>query len=582
MTLNWEKYDIDPSKVRGGKSTCPQCSHTRKNKRDLCLSVDLETGLFNCHNCDFKGTAREFKPKKDYSKPEHRLEKLSKKTLEFFENDRKISNNTLLRMKVTEGREWMPQYSQETACICFNYYRGEQLVNIKFRGPGKSFKMVKDAELIFYNIDAIKGEDVAIIVEGEIDCLSLYEAGVYNSVSVPNGASKGNQKLEYLDNCWKDFEPIKKIILAVDNDEAGKSLRTELARRLGKEKCFIVEFPEDCKDSNDVLVKHGIDTLKDVIKNATEMPLEGIVTMDEMFPTIREWYLNGYPKGAKARIPDFDELLSFAPGQLTMWTGVPGHGKDEFSNLIMANLSKHEGWCWGVLGFEESPEESATKLMEKFTGKAFAFRDNAKDRINPEEFEYAIGMVDKHFKFISTDDVESSIEGILEKATEMVKKYGIKGFCLNPWNWLEKYREAHISETEHVSICLTKIVQFAKKYQLHFFLMAHPTKITKGKDGKYEIPTLYSISGSANFFNKTHNGITVYRDYENNNVTIYVQKVKQSWLGKIGSCRFAYSEIVRQYKPLNGSDSFHKIEKEKIKPVELFSSSVDVPEDLPF
>lgn len=550
MELNWQKYDIDISKLRGGKTLCPKCSHTRKHKSDPCLSVDKEKGLFNCHNCDFQGSVIEFKPKREYNKPAPRLEKLKPATIKWFES-RGISNDTLLRFGITEAVEWMPQVDKEMNCICFNYYRDEQLVNIKYRDGKKGFKMVKDAELIFYNLDSIKGETTCIIVEGEIDCLTLHECGIYNVISVPNGASKGSQKLEYLDNCWQYFEGMTKIILAVDNDEAGNSLKDELARRLGKEKCFTVEYPQGCKDVNDVLVAHSKMMVAQIIEAAKELPLEGIVTMDEMYPLVSEWYQNGYPKGAASKVSaDFDEHLTFAPGQLTMVTGIPGHGKDEFINFVMANLVKHEDWSWGLCEFEEMPEQTVTKLIEKFTGKSFDFRININQRVSQDDFEYGVGMVDRYFSFIKTEDVQTDVDGILTKAAEMVKRYGIKGLRINPWNWLEHYRPANINETEYVSQELTKIVSFAKKYKVHVILIAHPTKIQKGKDGKYEIPTLYSISGSANFFNKTHNGITIYRNYETGQVDVYIQKVKQSWLGKIGFCSFSYDTYTRQYKPI--------------------------------
>jgi twinkle protein len=542
--MNWQKYDIDISKVVGGKTICPKCSHTRKHSKDRCLSVDVKEGLFCCHNCDFKGSAKDFKTQKVYTKPLPRLEKLSPKTIQFFES-RGISNNTLLRFSVTEAIEWMPQFEKEVPCICFNYYRGEELTNIKFRGPKKVFKMTKDAELIFYNLNAIE-ESECIIVEGEMDCLTLHECGIYNSVSVPNGASKGSQKLEYLDNCWQFFENKTKVILAVDNDEAGISLRNELSRRLGKEKCFTVEYPEDCKDVNEVLMKFGKEAVLEVIQRAKEIPLEGIISMEQMFPTIQEWYEHGYPKGAKAQIENFDEYLTFIPGQLTMITGIPGHGKDEFSNLIMTNLSKYEGWIWGICSFEETPQQTTTKLMEKYTGKSFDFRQEKHHRINQIEYERSLLFVDDYFKFMDTENIETDLTSILGLAEKMVKRFGIKGFCINPWNWLEHQREAYLSETEYVSIALSKIIQFAKKFQVHIFLMAHPTKVMKNKETKkWEVPNLYSISGSANFFNKTHNGITVYRDTET--VDIHVQKVKQSWLGKTGLCQFTYNTLTRQY-----------------------------------
>lgn len=320
--MNWQRFGIDISKVVGGKTFCPKCHDSRKHKFDRSLSIDLEEGLFNCHNagCGFKGSVAT--KNKNFIVPHKRLTKLSDKIIKWFE-DRGISNNTLLRFNVTESVEWMPQFGKEVPVICFNYYRNGELVNIKFRGPQKSFKMVKDAELIFYNIDSIKDTKDVIIQEGEIECMAAYECGIYNCISVPNGASLGSMKLEYLDTCWKDFEDKEKIILATDNDEPGRALREELARRLGKERCWTVDFGE-YKDLNEVLIKHGKEKAKEIIDNALPWPLEGVITMDDMFDTIEKYYRDGYPKGYDAGIPLFDDHLTFAPGQLTIVTGIPG------------------------------------------------------------------------------------------------------------------------------------------------------------------------------------------------------------------------------------------------------------------
>ena len=106
------------------------------------------------------------------------------------------------------------------------------MVNVKYRDGQKNFKMVSGAELIFYGLDNIKTMEKIYIVEGEIDALSLHEAGIYSVCSVPNGASKGNQRLEYLDNCFEYFKDKTEIILCTDNDNPGIELRNELSRRL--------------------------------------------------------------------------------------------------------------------------------------------------------------------------------------------------------------------------------------------------------------------------------------------------------------------------------------------------------------
>lgn len=535
------------------KTTCPNCSSTRRNSKDPCLSVDIDEGVYNCHHCEFRGRVFE-KKDREYVKPAPRLEKLGKKALQFFETIRKISNDTLLRMKVSESVEFIPALDRKETAICFNYYRDGELVNIKFRGPQKSFMMSKDAELIFYNLDALQGEDSVIIVEGEIDCLSLIESKIYNCVSVPNGASKGNQRLEYLDNCWEAFKDVQKVILATDDDEAGRSLKEELARRIGKERCWTIEYPKGCKDANEVLVKYGAESVRTMIDQAKQWPLEGIVQMDEIYPTVNDWYLNGYPQGTKAGIKGLDHLLRFAPGEVTTITGIPGHGKDEFFNDVMASLAKNEGWGFGICGFEETPAVTTSKLAEKLTRKSFAFRRNHDDRMNSIAWDWAIGLIDKFFYFFNTEDGDTSIEGILKTAAILVSRFGIKALYINPWNWIEHSRPAFMSETEYVSAVYTKIIQFARRFGVHVFIIAHTTKMTKDKQTKkYEVPTLYSISGSANFYNKTQNGVTVYRDFQTGIVDVYVQKVKQSWLGKIGFSSFSYNDQTRQYVFLESS-----------------------------
>ena len=68
---------------------------------------------------------------------------------------------------------------------------------MKFRDAAKHFKMVIGAELIPWNIDAIKGNGKCYITEGEIDALSLIAVGLEEVVSVPYGA--GGANLQWLD-----------------------------------------------------------------------------------------------------------------------------------------------------------------------------------------------------------------------------------------------------------------------------------------------------------------------------------------------------------------------------------------------
>jgi twinkle protein len=490
--------------------------------------------------------------KRVYKKPDQKYIStgLPENITKWFEH-RGISTNTLNRAKVTGATEWMPKAKTEVEAICFNYFIKGELVNIKFRAKDKDFKLCKDAQLVFYNLDSIAGRDSVVIVEGEIDCLSLIEAGITCAVSVPNGASNGTQRLEYLDNCWELFEDKTTIIIMTDNDNNGLQLRDELARRLGKERCLKVVYPDGCKDANEILLKHGKQAVIDCIDKAVEFPIEGIISMHDMYEDVADYYMNGYPKGIKIGINEIDDHISFMPGQFTTITGIPGSGKSEVTDWFMAQCVINHGWSFAVCSFENQPSSlHVTKIMEKLTGKSFMYRYNHDHRINQEDFARSTAIIDQYFHFININQIEVTLDGILEKAKELVVRKGIKGLLIDPWNYIEHKVQYGQTETQYISECLTKIKAFALTNGIHIFLIAHPVKLKK-EGNKYEVPTLYSISGSAHFFNKTDNGLTIYRDFETNLVTIYIQKVRYSWLGKIGYVSFNYNTETRQYQLVN-------------------------------
>ena len=191
------------------------CSHDRKpkNQKAKCASYDWDRGIGTCHNCNTPFQLHTYKRKgkaeKVYEMPKPFKEDsqytVSDAVVEWFKS-RGISKSTLVDMKVTEGKEWMPQTQKEENAIHFNYFMGGKLTNIKYRDGRKNFKLVKGAEKVFYNIDSIVGYSYCVIVEGEMDALALHEAGITNVISVPNGATLGQNNLDYLDNCIDYFD----------------------------------------------------------------------------------------------------------------------------------------------------------------------------------------------------------------------------------------------------------------------------------------------------------------------------------------------------------------------------------------
>ena len=527
-----KEYVIDVQKNGENKMTCPECSASRKKKTDKCFSFNLSKGAGRCNHCQIV-----LVEKKDFEQKTHRIDfkkpkpvevsQYTENCLKFFKS-RLISEKTLLECKVTEANEWMPKANAIIPTIQFNYFRNGELINIKSRGKDKDFKLFKDAELIFYNLDATIDNETIIIVEGEMDALALYECGLKNVISVPNGAGLGKINFEYLDNCIDSFSESTKFILALDNDKAGMNLQSELARRLGYENCSKATF-KDCKDANECLIKYGIKITIDCINEAKEFPIVGVFNANDIEADIYNFYNNGLPNGCGIGMHEIDMHIRFQEGYLTTITGIPGHGKSEFLDFLLCRLNVSHGWKTALYSPENHPLElHFSKFAEKIIGKPF----EGSDRLSPIDLQNMIKYHSENFFFINPES-DFKLETILDAVRQLVRKKGINAFVIDAWNKLDHHYTTN--ETKYISEQLDKITRFCELNKVHCFLVAHPTKIQKDKaTKKYEVPNLYSISGSANFYNKTANGITVYRDYETGQTEIHIQKVKFKHWGKVG------------------------------------------------
>jgi len=180
--------------------------------------------------------------------------------------------------------------------IVFPYFRDGQLINYKTRLISeKKFYQAKEAEPIMYNLDRIKGQKQIIVCEGEMDSLSWEVAGNINHTSVNQGAPNENdnnvdKKLECITNCYDVFENAEVIYLATDNDSNGQRLQNELIRRFGPEKCKLVNF-KDCKDANEYLIKYGTFELNLLLKDATDIKVDGIFVIDDVFDSMIEIFV---------------------------------------------------------------------------------------------------------------------------------------------------------------------------------------------------------------------------------------------------------------------------------------------------
>jgi twinkle protein len=602
------------------KTKCPTGCSQKERKQDL--SINLETGAYACKNpgCGFKGYLGGAAPKivrrqtdgrisgvKEYDRAKFSrlsVEEFWAKTRELpavavdYLHARGFTDEAIKRV----GLRWGPVYKDDehgwVSGIWTPYLSAdrEYIANVKKRPLDKSLPMgmLAGGELIFYGIcnyqEMVSGEirprRSMVITEGEYDTLALWQAGVTNAMSVPNGTSDegkttgpdGKPQIEsaaltYLTACAEELAQIELFILFLDDDKPGRTLQRELARRLGEEKCLYVVHPKGCKDANDVLVKHGPEVLAKLVEDAQPYPITGLARPRDLLAEVLSWKKDGMPSGFSTGWPEVDALWRPVEGQMTIVTGVPSMGKSEFLDALIVNLYRLHGWKGLIFSPESFPSSThLVKLLEKWVGKPFDDRVARMWQANrfPEaaamsEAEVLAGVDDlqQAFSFIMPDlDGEGvGIDKILEYARQEVFRRGIKIVVIDPWNEIEHLIPQGMQETQYVSKVLSKIRRFARRHGLHIFLVAHPTKMQKVQEEiggvkvwTYPIPTLYDVSGGAHWYNKADNGIVVWRDFyaeardqDPNLNTIKFDKVKLKWTGQKGQTHLQWDPPTGRY-----------------------------------
>jgi twinkle protein len=557
------------------RTTCPNCSAGRKKKTDPCLSVTVDPSgadaVWNCWHCEWHGGTKErtYAPyerkSRNWKRPTFKpVDDPDNKLLMWFEK-RGISPEVVKRNRIEPSRVWMQGADKKVWCIAYPYFRDDELINVKYRDTAKRFRQEKNAEKIFYGLDDIIGADEVIIVEGENDKLAFEQAGRRRCVSVPDGAPKeardapidkeNDAKFEYVWNCWKYFEGVKKIILATDGDGPGRALAEELSRRFGRERCWRVHWPSigDVvhKDANEVLLEDGAQVLRECAEHAEPWPIKSLFSVATFSDEVFELFESGPERLLSTGWSELDPFYKLREGDLTVVTGLPGAGKSEFFDALAMNLAKNHDWKFALCSFENTPTEHIAKLLEKHVEAPFF--EGPVRRMEREEVQPGLDWLNERFFFLRADDETPSFEWILETARMAVARHGIRGLIIDPYNEIEHKRPPGMTETEYVSQMLSKVKRFAVNAGVHVWFVAHPTKIRRDRNGILPNPSLHDISGSANWSNKADIGVVVHRDYTaedtgpKGETEVKIVKARAKAVGRPGGVVFNYDRATGLY-----------------------------------
>ena len=469
------------------------------------------------------------------------------------------------------GREW----------IAIPYERGDVRVNRKFRAiDKKEFRQDKGGEQIFWRHDCIADaglvEQPLIITEGEFDAMAAIQAGYWRTISIPGGGNAVPQaeartsgKYACVEFAKPAIDAVRHIIIAMDVDAVGAATLTDLITLLGSARCQFVSYPDGCKDLNDVLRLHGADGVRACIDNAKWVRVAGVHKLFDLppLPPLETWRPNV--------LQPIDDLLPICPGQLSVWTGIPGYGKSSLVNAIVWSISERDDARIAHGTFEATPQREYTDDCIGFmTGiPAHQIGDDERERIRrwiQERITFIIS--DGYSKPGEEEFFDADLDWFFEGARTAVVRDGCRIVILDPWSQIEHSRSNAEPETTYIQRSIRRAKSFARMFDVHVAIVAHPTKQRKLDDGSYAMPEGYEISGSAHWFNGVDLGVTIHRapptfiDKDKNNIGPDPRSTRvliRAWkkknhrvMGKPGDAYASFDSNTGRYTPAEHWEEF--------------------------
>lgn len=404
----------------------------------------------------------------------------------------------------------------------------------------------KGSALFWWNDDClneVSPSAILIITEGVEDALSWIAAGASHVVSVPNGTPdrpgegdvvpSEDTRFPYL---WVDgaldprLKQFKIIVLAVDDDKAGRILRDELALRLGRDRCYVVAYPDGLKDSNAVLQKFGTDEggsmLMDALADARPMVPSKLVKFSDIPEAQRVPLTTGWRHA--------DPFIKLVVPELAVVTGPPGAGKSQWALALGANLAHWHGLPGAILQFEDDVERNRADLIRyAMAEKDIADGDRAK----------ALDWIDRMVRTMSpaeTEDDDRDLAWLKRTITEAAQRHGAKWVLIDPWNEVEHLWGKGQTETQYLNDALRTLKRLARRLQIILVVVTHPDK--QGGQKEIDDLSLYDINGGAVWNNKADHGVIIWRENPTANEThVKIAKTKNhALMGRPGTFRMRY------------------------------------------
>lgn len=517
---------------------CPYCHGGTHHDKDT-FSINLENGTFNCFRSGcgkhghFVELARDFgfpldfgEVKKYKQLPQRKIE-VRPAAITYLES-RGISKAVAEKYNITTSKN-------DKNILVFPFYDENGIMQfVKYRKT--NFNPQKDknkewseagAKPILFGMQQCQDRTTLVITEGQIDSLSVTEAGIKNAVSVPNGA-RGFTWYQHCADWMNEFE---EIIVFGDNEHGHITLVNELQAK-ANQKIKVVRVVDYLgeKDANDILRKYGKEAIVKAIENAEVPKIKNVKKLSD----VKSVNLMDMPK-IRTGLYELDKVIGgLYLGQVSLWSGKRGEGKSTLASQVIAEAIEQE---WNVFVYSgELPDfhfkrwldmqlagfDYLVKNEDIFGDTYYTIPEDVQKKIN-DWYQDKIYIYDNAY----IPETASETETLLTTVEKVIKQYDTRLICLD--NLMTAMEQVDSKDNLYTaqSNFVWSLKNLAMKYNVHIMLVAHPRK---AKDGEM---TNDDISGSGDITNKVDTVIFYGRQNSTEDGMGHITVTKNRLTGKL-------------------------------------------------
>lgn len=372
-------------------------------------------------------------------------------------------------------------YDYARNAISIPIMKNGEVVAIKYRNlkeGGPKYGAEANCESWLFNedgLDKAKKTGVVIVVEGEFDLMSAWQAGYENIISPAQGKNSYTVWIEKLD-------PIPKVVIAYDNDNPGKEEAARFADKVGIEKSYELVYPEGIKDANEFFQKEDATKFQGLLDNVTPFYSYTYQGLGEVIKQIRDVKI------------DYTEFfcipeVKIEEDWLVVISGVSNVGKTSYAMNIAKELAD-KGMPSLILPFERGVRSVGQRYLQLELNLT---KDQIENLSSSQWESYLEEVVNRpvFFSLPKKDELEETI-------VKAQRLFGIKALIVDHLDYL--VRNVTGNKEQDIANTLHDLKRIAIERKIMMFVVTHIKKQETKGSIKPKKPVMEDLKGSSSLY----------------------------------------------------------------------------------